>query len=321
MTPSLRLGFAVALLCICLAGCSGGVQGSNAKLRAASVLFDEFETIFYSDASSLSARYNQLPGQAASFLRIPFAYLTGGLDSLGGRAAEGILAAADGVLVGAKDFRAPTGLGGVESTFCYVVVLKKPGSLNILTLVKRSPATRVIGAPVWVWETPPQEGHPQPFTFYMTEVARSYVLVSNSSEQLRAISGRLSSSTGGRNVPVGVPEWREVSRHAYWGYRRYRQVASANRDASGLSNVTSTARDLIFLVDFKEKRGLLRLLASDASTADKLNSAPMDPSMALPPLRRSAPGVWEAAFPFTGRLQTEDRMFVVMGLFGFGIYL
>jgi hypothetical protein len=321
MTPLLRLSMTAILLSFCLATRAGDAQGASAKLRATSALFGQFETIFCTDAGALAAHYNQLPAHARSFLRIPFASLTNGLRLLGRHALREILTAGDHVLVGAKDFRAPAGLGGVKSRFCYVIVLRKRGGLNLPAAVGRQPVARWSGEPAWAWQAPPQEGSSQPFTFYMTEVARTYVIVSNNSDDLRSMSGRLSSRNGGSPTMAKIPEWQEVSRQDYWGYRRYQQTTTADKDAAGMSDVTSAAKDLIFLADFKRKRGLLRLLATDASTADKINAAPTDPAIALPPLKPTTRGVWEAVIPFAGNEQAAGRMFIVMSLFGFGIYL
>jgi hypothetical protein len=113
------------LFAVLLSGSAWAVANSN-QPQAASALFSEFETVFYAKADLLSSSggYKGLSEQSANSLRVPFADLLGALDSLGKPISDEMLHDADAVLVGAKDFRPPAGLGAVRSQLCYVLVLR-----------------------------------------------------------------------------------------------------------------------------------------------------------------------------------------------------
>jgi hypothetical protein len=84
--------------------------------------------------------------------------------------------------------------------------------------------------------------------------------------------------------------------------------------------VTPTADALMFFMNRDRKTGILRLLASDGSTADRLNKT-MAASNTWTLLKPSGPGIWEAAIPFSGDEASSERMFIIVGLLGFAVYL
>jgi hypothetical protein len=94
--------------------------------RAALSLSEQFESVLFSKPQFVSEwdTNNSLPKDPAKNLRYPFAYLWLALDSLPTPAASKLLANTDAILVGAKDFRTPHGIGAVRSTRCYVATLR-----------------------------------------------------------------------------------------------------------------------------------------------------------------------------------------------------
>jgi hypothetical protein len=318
-TPVLPL---LAALLVC--GCSRRMGVTSNGARAASVLFAEFETVFYSKADLVdgSGAYRQLSKQDADTLRVPFADFVGGLDSLRNSAPSDILSNGEAVLVGAKDFRPPAGLGSVQSNFCYVVVLRGQGGPDLHKYFSGSPAGSASGNPIWQWSAPPQEGHPAPYTFYIAQASSSYIIMSNDLRDVQDTASQLISSEKSTPTLAGIRDWVLLRSHNYWGYRHYRHTEDASEAvASGASDVTPSAQDLIFFADPKQRTGTLRLLAADATAAQKLNESMAKARAALPPLKPSGIGAWEAAISFTADQQTTDRMFDVMGLFGFAVYL
>lgn len=309
------------LLAVVLSGCGQGMAKRNQESRTASALFAQFETVFYSKADLVSGSdgHGQLSAQNVRLLGAPFAYLRGGLDSLGKSTAPEILGSSQAVFVGAKDFRPPQGLGGVQSKFCYVILGR--GSIpDLRKYFSTTPVSYTAGAPVWKWFAPPQEGHAKRYSFFMGQVQSSFILISNDLEELQTVANRLTSSDEDTGI-THIPEWELLSQHDYWGYRQYRHGDAVDREAAGLSDVTPSAKALMFLVDFQKKEGVLRLLASDKSTADKLNSAMRNSRVTLPPLEASNVGAWETVIPLADNERTIERMFIVMGFFGFGVYL
>ena len=84
--------------------------------------------------------------------------------------------------------------------------------------------------------------------------------------------------------------------------------------------MTPTAETLTLFVDVDRKSGVLGLSASDASAAEKLN-AELRSQAGLGPLILTIGKNWEVPFVFDGSDVSLERMFIVMGLFGFGVYL
>jgi hypothetical protein len=318
-TASKIYGLAV-LLAILFSGWPKGVAAAS-QSRAAGVLLQRFETVFNSRADLLSdsRASKNLSKQDANTLRIPFAYLIGALDSLGNGAAAEVLANSEAVLVGAKDFRPPAGLGGVRSRSCYVVVFRSGSTFDFRKYFHQSPVASAGEIPAWNWSAKLGEfgeRDPRPSSLYATQVAQAYALVSNDLEELQIVAKRLTSAgTDSQNLSE-IREWASVSQHDVWGYRRYHQTGISHLTAAGTTDVTPTAEALIFFFDLGKKAGVLRLLASDDSTAKKINA-----EAKLSSLRPISSGVWEASIPLSGDATTSERMGATMWLFGFGLYL
>jgi len=306
----------LAFLLVCTKSAAAADQG-----RAISVLTEEFETVFHAKADLLtgSGGYRRLPGPAANALRAPFVNLLWGLGALDPQASGEILRNADAVLVGAKDFRpptGPTGLGAVQSRFCYLIVLRNQSTFELNGFASKFAGMFPAGASTWKWSARPTEGHPEPYALYATQVAGSYVLISNDVEALRATTTKLSSANNASSPLSGSRDWEHMSQHELWGYRRYQHYEGVNKAAAGTSEVMADAESLAFYVDLRQRRGLVRVHSSTGGTPDKMNKRRM-----LPPFRAVGSAVWQATIPLAEAQTVGERMHVVMGLFGFGVYL
>jgi hypothetical protein len=318
-----RVIYAILLLLVLLY--SGWARSSASQSSAASALFQQFETVFYSKADLLlgSGSYGDLSKTDANALRVPFAYLLGALDSLGKGTSADVLANTEAVLVGAKDFRPPAGLGGVHSQSCYVLSLRRNSEFDFRKYLQQSAPASAAGKLVWNWSAKLGEfgeKDPRPSSLYATQVAKQYALVCNDSAELGALTERLSSPDRDSQEPSrsGIRDWASVSQHDVWGYRRYRHTGIANRDAAGMTNVTPGAEALIFFLFPPKKAAVLELVNSptDQRTASNMNAAAR-----LPPLRSTSSGVWETTIQLSGNQETSERMVAMMWLFGFGLYL
>lgn len=314
------LKIALMLIAFLLSGCTKSAANSTEQQRAASTLFDQYETVFYAKGDLLSASggYKRLSKQDTNTVSAPFAYLLGGFDPLGKKVSAEILGNVDAALVGAKDFRAPGGpppnLGGVQSRFCYVLVLGTRSTFEISKVASKSGVMSSAEASVWKWSVKGEEGHPEPYTYYAAQVATSYVLISNNLDDLRTMSTKLSASNAAPSLS-GIRDWEALSQHEVWGYRRYRHDEQ-NKTAAGTSEVTPDAEALAFFADPKQKTAVLRLFSPTASTADKMNGTGI-----LSPFKAAGSGVWETTIPLTGDQRSSDQMFVAMSRFGFGVYV
>ena len=294
----------------------------NSQSVVASSLFERFETVFHASREivSSSGAYQGLSLLESSTLRYPFGFLLGALDSLGKQAGNEILENGEGVLVGAKDFRAPAGLGQVVSQLCYVVILKSGTSFEPRTYFNDAPADTAGDSQIWHWSAKLNEfgrDDPRPSSLYAAKVAQSYFLVSNNLTELKEIASRL--STPNRPLPTlsKLREWESVRQHRLWGYRRYRHTGTVNPVAAGTQEVTSGAEALIFFVDFDKKLGVIRLISS---LADEGTAAKMNAKAVLPRFEPRASGIWETLTKFSGDEDSFERMVAVMYFFGFGVY-
>jgi hypothetical protein len=284
-------------------------------------MFDQFETVFYAKGNLLSSSggYERLSSAEANTLRAPFGSLLHGLDALGKPASSEMLGSTDAAFAGAKDFRPPGGpppnLGDVQSQFCYVIILKSGSTFDLGRIASKSAALSPVEASTWKWSAPGSEGHPKPHQFYGTQVAGSYVLISNDPDNLHQVSAQLSSNDRALNLS-GMRDWESISQHEVWGYRAYRHSERENKDASGTVNVTPDAQALAFFFDPQKKAGVLQLFSPTAGTADKMNGTHL-----LAPFKSTGSGTWETVVPMTEGQKSFDQMFVVMSWFGFGTYV
>jgi hypothetical protein len=216
--------------------------------------------------------------------------------------------------VGAKDFhppQGPTGFGDVQSRFCYVIVFRAKSTFEISKVAGESTIVSVVEPATWKWSANGTEGHPEPHVFFATQIAHSYLLISDNLADLHAMDAKLSA----RDTPAvtAIHDWYSISRHELWGYRRYRHTEES-KEAAGTSQVTPEAQGLAFFVDPKKKIGVLRLFSPTANTAHKMNETRL-----LSPFKVAGSGVWETVIPLTGDQKSSDQILVVMSWFGFGV--
>jgi hypothetical protein len=320
---------ALIALAALLSGCHRNQESSQGtlELRASSALVGGYETIFYSKSQLLApnaATFMHISEAEASNLRYPFAYLQGALDNLGSSAHSSMFANSVSVLVGAKDFLPPAGLGSVRSQRCYIVVLGRRSTFDLRKYITSAPVASAAGAPVLSWGAKLGEygeDDPKTSTLYASQLGQSYVLISNDLQGLEKIAERLGSVNEGVQSTSEIPDWGALSQHDEWAYRKYRHAGIINADAAGMTDVTSSADALVFYFNSDKRTGVFQLIASDKSTAEHINARSTSSKMAWPPLKQIGARKWEATIPFSGDEASAERIFVVVGLFGFPIYL
>ena len=288
----------------------------------AAALFNEFETVFFAKADVLisSGAYDHAPKSDIEILRFPFMELLEALKALGGNTSQEVVSNSEAILVGAKDFRPPAGLGGVHSQRCYIVILRTPSKFNLRQHFHQAPSASVGGSPVWEWSAKLGEfgeEDPRASSFFAAQVSDSYLLVSNGFKELQVTAGNLSSPKNAA-ILARIPDWKFISQHGVWGYRRYRHSGIVDREAAGLSLVTESAEALVFFIDLNKQAGVLRLLSS--STDEKI-ATKLSEEMRLPKFENRGPRAWEARIPLGGDEKSFDRLGAMMDLFGFGAYV
>jgi hypothetical protein len=311
-------------------GCGTGAIRQNPGERAAASLSKEFETVLYSKPAFVSSwvANNPLPKDSASILRSPFAYLWLGLDSVPAPAASDLLANADAILVGAKDFRAPNGLGPVRSTRCYVATLKSGNKFDLQKHVQASALRDPSGLLIWQWSAklgefgegipPKYESLNQPSTLYAAELEQSYVIVSNDMNELESLAGSLSGPRGELTKPGSFTDWHEILKHEMAGYRKYRTDALNDPMSAGTQDIPPSAESLTFFLDVEKETITIQLASKSAITEDA--TAKLSKNYGLPALTQSGPRSWQSSIQLEGDGASFDQTFSLVGLFGFAIF-
>jgi hypothetical protein len=310
----------------------------NAESHAEAVLFSEFETVFHSEAdmvprcgahvenTKLSGRsaFMQLTSHNIDVLCIPFGYAADGLNQLVKGGAAEILKDGHTIVAGAKDFRPPHGLGMVSPQFCYVIVFGERGVPKLSEYLAPTSTIASAGAVIWKWKSlPNSKKYPTDLevTFFATEIGPRYLVISNNISELQTVAQKLISPDDPVRIVSEHLDWKIVSPHEYWGYRRYRHDGVEYENAA---EVTPSARALSFFVDLEKKVGIVRLFADDGSTAAKWNAtfSTDNQEYALPPFKRLSAKVWQTEIPLTSDERvTLSRLFLIVELLGFNIAL
>ena len=292
--------------------------------RAVSMLTERFETVFRGDSKLLwgSGKYDDLSQEDSDGLRVPFVYLTVSLNALRGDAANKTLRASRAVFVGAKDFRSPSGLGSVRSRFCYVILLEQK-QFQIGQFFDPAPTDIHAGVSIWQWRADLKEygeGNPKPSLLYAAQIAKTYVIVSNNLDDTKVAIDFLRSPQPQSSEPTWSRSKELLNGHTIWGYRKYRHLNADDHEPAGTTGVATGAAALLYLIDENKKYSTLIILSAATDTETAMNLAK---NAVLPPLRfvDQHGGNWVTSFPLSGDNKSQDRVFYVMGLFGFGIYV
>jgi hypothetical protein len=310
-------------LIIALSGCRVGASASTHEFRVASILSAEFETVVFARAQLLSQTHvpDGVTRESSDTLLLPFGYLLGALAKLGTQAAPEILAASESVLMGAKDFRPPNGLGAVRSTRCYVLNLRPGREIDLRRFIRTNPVALAAGASILKWEVDLGEfgeDDQRRSTLFAATLLSSYLLVCNGLDELRIVAERLTPGTGTSDKAEAVPGWDFVKSHDEWGVRRYRHGKTAHPMAAGSEDIGPSVDAMMFGVNWEERAVVLRMTGSAAGddTFERINARNV-----LPPLKPTLRGTWDSKFQLAGNEKARDQAFVLVGLFGFAIFL
>jgi len=305
--------------------CPWAQATSIERSKAAAALFERFETVSYAEGIVLQDLSDPGKGTLGDLegLRTPFWFLRVGLRILGKNASAEAFGAAEALLVGTKDYRAPKGLGAVRSQNCSIMILKAGTRFDFRDYIHGHSLPTAAGAAVWNWS-----GHagefgeldPTPSTFYGTLIL-NYLLVSNNLKEIEVIASHLTAPDDNSTIPKEISHWDWLNQHGVWSYRRYRHTGVVDRVAAGMYRVSPNTEALLFAVDWDSKRFVLRLFCcvdGDEGTPVKINASGILPRFKSVCGR----GIYESSFSFTGGEEdVDERLFIVMNLLGFGIYL
>lgn len=297
-----------------------GYTETNPEHRAALVLLKQFETVAYTRTAFLSSSDTLSPNEvdSAADLRLPFLELIGALKVLGPDASRDLETSYSAVLVGAKDFVGPKGLGAVTSRKCYVGILEGGAQPNVEPDFRQASHESIGGRQVWTWSTGPSEGASKPNEFYAAQISNSYFLMTNNREDFQEAANALASVQAFKPTLIGVPGWETFSKYGYWAHRSIHRNGAISSAAAGIHDLTPDLMTLTFFADVDRKESFLRVFSSDKSTETAPKVLPQSELKRLQPL---GGGVWQAAIPLSKDEAGFDLLFEVFFRFGFGAAL
>ncbi len=308
------IGYAILLMTLFLQAASAS---ASPKEAAASVLFQRYETVFH----TMPVLLRDVNTDTLGFASEPFGYLLYALAHKNEQFRKVLLENGEGILLGTKDYLPPEGLGRVVSTRCYIVLLSDRNSIDVSQFFGEADRLKTAnGFQVWTWSEDLGEfgdSKVRRSSLYVAQVAKTFVLFSNSLSELESVSGVLASSSNQEIVLPGR-EWELVKKHQFWGCRMYRPAHArpAATVFNGLEGVQPEAEALILFVDFKRQKGIIRLISSNPNDSTRRT---LRKFIRIPPAKPAGRGQWEFVFPLTGSGRYEDSSWSVMWLFGLGV--
>jgi hypothetical protein len=313
-----KVAVAILSLVLICSGCSA--QGTFYRNRAVPLFVKRFETVFSVHAGLFrkAGPFGIMPSAQVGGLSFPFGALLGAVQQNESLRRANFLSNSSmtRVLVGAKNFRAPHGLGGVHADVCYLLMYSRAiGDLGVQATGVGRPEASAAGRPVWNWRVLfPEEGVSE--TFYLTQLQTDAVIVANTLEDLRNMTTDLLSASPNAEVPQ-VPDWAELSNSDLWGYRKY-QFSRARREAEArLSGVTPNAQFATFLLARDGSRVIVRYksLENTDPTAARISR------LRATRVKQIGPATWEIEVLLGAGQDTMEGLFATAGLFGFGVFL
>ena len=266
------------------------------------------------------------------FSCFPFVYIDLALAGVQDHFYSDVLRSSNGVMLGAKEFRAPQGslgLGAVTAQRCFVIMLGADSRFDLRQYFHASPAATLSNGPVWQWavhidEFDPghigtmPEGKPRLSQLFATQVGHDYVVVANNLEDLQEVVNKLASSGASYGNLTAMHGWETIRRHEVWGYRRYRHTEATDTMAAGMADVAPGTEAFACFLDLRKKTLTAQLIpgpVDGARAAQRLNAR-----NDFPPLMRSEKGIWETSITFSNDEKSDEAAWDVVGLFGFIVY-
>ena len=284
------------------------------ETRASVALLSQFETVFDSKILSLVPSQLNRPHRDIDSFGAPFGYFLAALGGADPNLPSEVIRNSPTVLVGAKDFRSPEGIGGVRLKFCYIAILSRPLGIKAAKYFAMQLSESRDGILVWKWPVANLfEERSSSETVFATQIQPSYLLLSNSLDDLQMVSRNLRIPGDVSEIPNGIREWESFHKYQFWGYRRYhRDDPLIDKDAAGLIDIPPAATALSLRLDLARKFCVLHLFITEGSA----DTIVIDQGSVT--FRRVKTGMWEAIVPLSGDAPTLGRLFTVMSIFGFG---
>jgi hypothetical protein len=295
---------------------------TDSEVRAASILFQNFETVAYTKTDFLhhAEAHDRNFVANENALRLPFLELLGSLKAnvIAPNTTQDFEKYYPAVLVGSKNFVGPEGLGMVSANRCYIGVLNDETEPNLEPDLHRVAYELIGGRQVWTWSVPPYEGYSRPTIFYAAQIGREYLLVTNNKRDFETTAKALASALDSKPSIIGLPGWETFSTYKYWIHRSVQRSGSISPDASGIKSMGEDVVGLTFFADLDLKESYLQVFSSNSN----MKVAPQILSgTEIRGFQASGAGVWKTSISLSKNTVGDDPLLNVFFLMGFGIAL
>ena len=274
----------------------------EAQLKASVALARNFETVVGSRGlrDSVAGKLSE----AESVLGLPFSSFVSILDSAKKGLSDVVIGGSSAVLLGAKNFQQPRGIGITQFDFCYVAVLS-PNRLGSIFNGREL----VVGQTekVWTWKAKLFEESSDPESVYAS-FKGPYLIIANTLPEIQLISNQLEFIKA-----VSDKEVAQLNRFDFWAYRRYPKKRIAT-ERSG--EFEESYFDIYSLEVFLDVKSLVFQLRT-AVFAPRPKTIGLDRQ--LPRAQYVRGGIWRARI--SSSLDDENAVLqrlVLMSRLGFG---
>jgi hypothetical protein len=294
-----------------------GYAEPTVETRMASTLFAQFETVAYTTTGALSSSSNTLTTHVDSedYLRVPFLEFIDGLNAMGRTRVDEFKKGYGALIVGAKNFVPPGGIGTVRSEKCYIGVPLGGTRSAMGASFSQAPRETIGVDQAWVWTIPASEENPQQRTFYAAQLPGSIFLMCNNQQDFEIVEKSLSSEIASIPSHINALGWETFSTYNYWVYRSVRRMSGGNPSLSGLVQLTPYVTSVAFFADIDKRVGFIRVFSSGT----QMNTAPdVLPVSQRQLFKLDTSGVWRAEIPLAKDEESFDSLFYVFTAFGFG---
>lgn len=299
-------------------GSAGPTSSQISSEHPVRVLLNDFESVVFADASLFRSdvtRFGRIPKEILSSLRSPFGILFMAFEDPALSALRGALLHGTDirtVVVGARNFRAPQGVGPVLADVCYLLQLNKNPLRNELSLLEL--ADQVDGIAIRRIRLEVKRNAPS--VLFVVQPTKEHLLLATDLEIAKSVVTKLLGKASNIYPPSGL----SIARSSpYWCYRSYQVRTNSDAVAGGMVignfRVGPNASALVFHINVGTTTGTLQYLTADEKdrAALKLNGL----GFSFGEIR---PKLWESSI-----LLSDDRvleqLFGIFMMFGFGAYL
>ena len=286
--------------------------------RTAMALSRNYETVFGVDGalvtkSELSALTHETQ---AIILSRPYHLLIAGLKSSDKHVLGKLSNGNAKVLLGARNFRPPQGLGMIVAHYCYVLIYDDSQVPDWNRVFAGSIKVRAEGKLWWKWSAKLNEFGEEDrreSTFFATKGDGPYILITNTLSQLKTLVGidaQIKNTSGGQNAEGDL---KTLLEHRMWGWRDLQLTQNDSLDIVPQCILSNFDR-LAFYTDFAGNNYYTRV-TTKADNTDYPPCFVKSPSTA--PFVHRRKNMWESQDEFANDLN-DSKLRSVIVLLGFG---